>query len=163
MMVKSDKEHSPTINERPRYIKQTVSDQLGDSNTYMRLHKFQADALMRQIRTLLIWWIDKYKTVLMKMELKYIRYHLRHNKDPYPKFYLLFKVHKDPWATRPIVSCSGSLLHSLGLWVDSKLNAIAQTQRSYIKNSLTLKQRLLKLRLPPTTCLFFCGCRVNVH
>ena len=154
MIVKCDKNLGPAVIETPRYIKRAFSDHLGDSNTYMRLHKFQADALMRQIRTLLLRWIDKYKTVLSKMELKYIRYHLRHNKDPYPKFYLLFKVHKDPWATRPIVSCSGSLLHSLGLWVDSKLNAIAQTQRSYIKNSLTLKQRLLKLRLPPTARLF---------
>ena len=54
----------------------------------------------------------------------------------------------------PIVSCPGSLLHGLGIWVDRKLQEIAQKTISYFKNTLELKQQLLHLNLPPNTCLF---------
>jgi hypothetical protein len=44
---------------------------------------------------------------------------------------LTMKVHKTPLKTRPIVSCSGSILEGIGIWVDSKLKIAARRQRSY--------------------------------
>ena len=64
------------------------------------------------------------------------------------------KVHKTPWTTRPIVSCSGSLLHSLGVWVDRKLQSVARSQRSYLKSSHQLKELLIHITLPPNAVLF---------
>ena len=58
-------------------------------------------------------------------------------------------VHREP-----IVSCSGSLLHGLGVWVDRKLQEVAQNTISYFKNTLELKKQLLKLNLPTNARLF---------
>ena len=74
--------------------------------------------------------------------------------DPYPVFYITLKIHKTPWTTRPIVSCSGSLLYALGTWVDRKLQGIATRQPSYLRSSLDFKSLALPLELPTNAKLF---------
>jgi hypothetical protein len=76
------------------------------------------------------------------------------NKECFPVFYLTFKVHKTPLKTRPIVSCSGSLLYGLGIWVEDKLQKVACLQQSYFKSLLDLKNNLNILRLPLNAQLF---------
>ena len=60
----------------------------------------------------------------------------------------------DQLKSRPIVSCPGSLLHRLGVWVDRKLQEVAQNTISYFKNTLELKKQLLDLN-QPTNARFF--------
>ena len=60
----------------------------------------------------------------------------------------------DHLKSRPIVSCPGSLLHGLGVWVDRKLQEVTQRIVSYFKNILELKKDLLDLNLPRNTRLF---------
>ena len=98
---------------------------------------------------------------MMKMERAFIQDELNANQSPYAWFYLTLKAHKlkpgqtvDSLKSRPIVSCPGSLLHGLGVWVDCKLQEVAQKTISYFKNTLELKQQLLHLHLPPNTHLF---------
>ena len=95
------------------------------------------------------------------MERAFIQEKLDSNKAPYAQFYLTLKAHKlkpgemvDNLKSRPIVSCPASLLHGLGVWVDRKLQEVAQNTISYFKNSLELKEQLLKLNLPPNARLF---------
>ena len=56
--------------------------------------------------------------------------------------------------SQPIISCPGSLLHGLGVWVTCKLHEVTKKTISYFKNSLELKKQLLLLHLLPNTCLF---------
>ena len=95
------------------------------------------------------------------MEQAFIWEKLDSNKVPYARFYLTLKAHKlkpgemvDHLKSRPIVSCPGGLLHGLGIWVDRKLQEVDKNTISYFKNSLELKEQLLKLNLPPNACLF---------
>ena len=60
----------------------------------------------------------------------------------------------DHLKSRPIVSCPGSLLHGLGVWVDQKLQEVAQKIVSYFKNTLELRKELLDLNLPRNARLF---------
>ena len=95
------------------------------------------------------------------MEHAFIREELKSNQSPYARFDLTLKAHKlkpgqtvDHLKSRPIVSCPGSILHGLGVWVDCKLQEVAQKTVSYFKNTLELKQQLLELSLPRNACLF---------
>ena len=104
-------------------------------------------------------WVKKHKQILSRGEKKFLLHELEENKSPFPVFYLTMKVHKDPWVSRPIVSCSGSLLHPLGLWVDSQLQKVARTVPSYFGSSYKLKQELVALELPPGAKLFTANAR----
>jgi hypothetical protein len=64
------------------------------------------------------------------------------------------KVHKSPLKTRPIVSCFGSLLYGIGVWVDDKLQNIACRQKTYFKSSYDLKKELINMHLPSSAHLF---------
>ena len=95
------------------------------------------------------------------MERAILRKKLKSNQSPYARFYLTLKAHKikpgqtvDQLKSLPIVSCPGSLLHGLGVWVDRKLQEVAQRTVSYLKNTLELKKELLDLNLPTNARLF---------
>ena len=95
------------------------------------------------------------------MERDFIREELKSNQSPFGCFYLTLKVYKpkqgqtgDQLKSRPIVSCPGSLLHGLGVWVDRKLQEVAKNTISYFKNTLKLKKHLLELHLPTNARLF---------
>jgi len=90
----------------------------------------------------------------MQSKRKFLQHHRLLNESPFPVFYLTVKVHKTPLKTRPIVSCSGSLLYGLGVWLDDKLQKVAQQQKSYFKSSFDLKTDLVALQLPPDARLF---------
>ena len=89
------------------------------------------------------------------MECAFICKELKSNQSPFARFYLTQKAHKlklgqtvDHPKSQPIVSCPGGLLHGLGVWVDRKLQEVAQKTVSYFKNTLELKKQLLELHLP---------------
>jgi hypothetical protein len=109
---------------------------------------------MSQVKTQILRWLTTHKKSISSNERKFIKHHLSTNRSPFPVFYLLLKVHKTPWSTRPIVSCSGSLLYSLGVWIDRQLQVIVKQLPSYLKNSKALKDDLIPLHLPPGALLF---------
>ena len=95
------------------------------------------------------------------MERAFLRKELKSNQSPYARFSLSLKAHKlkpgqtvNQLKSRPIVSCPGSLLHGLGVWVDGKLQEVVQNTISYFKNTLELKKPLLNINLPTNTRLF---------
>jgi hypothetical protein len=58
------------------------------------------------------------------------------------------KVHKSPWAVRPIVSSvSGSVTHGLGCWLDQQLKLLIRKLPSYIESSFGLKTQLGRLNV----------------
>ena len=98
---------------------------------------------------------------MTKIERAFICKELKSNQSPFARFYLTLKAHKlkpgqtvDHPKSRPIVSCPGSLLHGLGVWVDRKLQEVAQSTVSYFENTLELKKQLLELHLPANARLF---------
>ena len=89
-----------------------------------------------------------------KQELRYLNHHFDPKEAKLPVFYLTIKKHKTPWTTRPIVSCSGSLLYHLGVWVDLHLQKVATTQPSYIESSKDLVEDFSTRTLPACCSLF---------
>ena len=142
IVVHCDKNIGPSIIEKDEYIRMAFRDHLQDHNTYQHLTPEEATTFGDRIRKRLTDWLKRWSSIIPFSEKKFIRQALRDSKtDPISTFYLLMKVHKTPLATRPIVSCSGTLLHSLGVWVDDKLQRIIIKQKSYFKSSAALNDR----------------------
>jgi hypothetical protein len=72
-----------------------------------------------------------------------------------PQFYILPKVHKTPWKTRPVVSCVGSFNEIASKWLDFKLSQLVYLCPSHTKDSFQILQDLKELGpLPPNARLF---------
>lgn len=156
LVVQCDKNLGPATIERHRYIEFAKNDHLKDGSTYKQISRqdaaWRASAIANGIKK----WIKDFQGSLEDNEKRFLRYHLKSNKTPFSFLYLLFKVHKTPLKTRPILSGSGSLLQPLGMWIDDKLQPIAQTCKSYFKSSYVLKSLLMDMELPPNARLFTC-------
>ena len=155
LVVQCDKNLGPAVIEKSRYIEMAFRDHLSDKKTYMRLTNKEAESKADLLKRWITSWIHKHRKLLLRSERKFMEHHLSENKDPFATFYITMKVHKPPpLVSRPIVSCSGSLLQALGIWVDDKLQITARAQRSYFKSSFVLKQKLQNLDLPAGALLF---------
>ena len=161
LIVHCDKNLGPAIIEPHDYLKIAMRDHLNDTTTYKLLNPSEIECPTTIIKKSIVAWLKTHHKKLTKMEQAFIREKLDSNKAPYARSYLTLKAHKlkpgetvDHVKSRPIVSCPGSLLHGLGIWVDCKLQEVAKNTISYFKSSIELKEQLLKLNLPPNARLF---------
>ena len=161
LIVPCDKNLGPAIIERHDYLKIAMRDHLSDTTTYKSLTTSEIDRFSSDITKIILGWMKTHHKTLTKMERAFLRKKLKSNQSPYTRFYLTLKTHKlkpgqmvDNLKSRPIVSCPGSLLHGLGVWVDRKLQEVAQRIVSYFKNTQELKKELLNLNLPRNARLF---------
>jgi hypothetical protein len=155
IVVQCDKNLGPACVDIPTYIQLAFRDHLHDESTYQYLTLDEAQHRGAFIRKSLQTWTTKWKADLTTNELKFIRSALKDPEtDHISTFYLLMKIHKSPLKTRPIVSCSGTILYYLGIWVDDKLQKLAKRQQSYFKSSFELKTELTAMVLPPNATIF---------
>ena len=71
------------------------------------------------------------------------------------KFYIMPKLHKTPWKTRPVVPTCGTILHGISRWANYHLWKLIHLIPSYIKDCIDVKEKLEALGpLPPGTRLF---------
>ena len=79
---------------------------------------------------------------------------LRSSEEPWGFLRILFKVHKVPLKTRPVVSYCWNLLHPLGQLITECLQPLAIMQKSYLQDSFTLKKELDQQKVPSNARLF---------
>ena len=161
LIIPCDKKLGPAIIKCHDYLKIAMRDHLSDTTTYKSLSTSEIDRYSHEINKNILDWLKTYNKKLAKMERAFIREELKTNQLPFARFYLTLKAHKlkpgqtvDQLKSRPIVSCPGSLLHGLSVWVDCKLEEVARRTISYFKNTLELKKQLLELHLPTNARLF---------
>ena len=161
LVVNCDKNLGPALINTSTYVNRAFDDHLSNAQVYKQYTEDEATDHMEKVATEVRLWLIKYakstktRQGISKQSLKYLRTNFDPDKSKLPVLYLTLKVHKDPWTTRPIVSCSGSLLYHLGVWVDTQLQEVATAQATYIKNSKVLKDQIIPLSpLPPGARLF---------
>ena len=154
IIVNCDKNLGPAVLETNVYISRAIHDHLRHGHIYRKLSHRDADTAKQQIIKFIRKWIRQNKDDLTSQQRTYLRYNLRNNISPWSYFYIMVKIHKNPWATRPVVSYSGSLLFPLAVVVERQLQIVAQLQPSYLKNSSHLKTMLLNSSFPPNSVLF---------
>ena len=140
LIVPYDKNLGPAIIERHDYLRIAMRDHLSDTTTYKSLTTSEIDCYSSEIKKHILGWLKTYHIKLTKMERDFLCTELKSNQSPYTRFYLTLKAHKlkpgqtvDQIKSRPIVSCPGSLLHGLAVWVERKLQEVAQNTISYFK------------------------------
>jgi hypothetical protein len=146
MIMQTDKNLGPAIIERTTYIKRAIDDHLSDESTYRHLSKMEADELIEFIILQLKTFLKDYEKALSKQDCTFLERSMKVD-DPYSYFYILAKIHKTPWSTRPIVSACGGILHGIGRWVDKQLQPICKKLPSYVSSSFELKQQILNLSI----------------
>lgn len=156
LVTKTDKNLGPAIIERDIYIQRAFQDHLLDPVTYRQLPDDEADYLLNKVTTQSMTFI--YKNFKGGHPTRSFLIRSLEFDDPmkrFAHFYIIPKIHKSPWKTRPIVSYSGSLLHGMGKYLDTILQPYAQAVPSYTKSSYELKKKLEQLPpLPPNARLF---------
>ena len=163
IIVKSDKNLGPCILETESYIKFALEDHLNCRQTYRKLSHTSASTHMDAVRKKIQKFLYQNRKLLPKEAIRYIRTKTKECTDPFPKLYLLMKVHKQPLKTRPVVSCTGSLLHPLGVWLDTALQPIATSLPSFIASSYDLKEALNDLPPLPEGALLFTADAVSMY
>lgn len=163
---KTDKNLGPAVIERDVYIRRALDEHLLNADTYRQLTEAQASGRINCIRNLVNHFITTYfpkpkraedESATAKATRTFLQRSLSTVIDPYAYFYLLAKIHKTPWVTRPIVSYSGSLLHGLSRWADGELQRICRHLPYALRSSSILVDDLKKLNnLPPDAKLFTC-------
>lgn len=103
-----------------------LEEHLMDKKTYIRIIKDGADKRIKTIKMMINHFINN--SNLSESDKIYLNRYLKTNinNDPYSYFYLLIKVHKTPWKTRPIVSISGSVNYAISKWLDGELQKVIQ-------------------------------------
>lgn len=149
VIVKTDKNLGPAILDRDTYIEKAFDEHLL-TDAYRQITQEEAENGIKHIRSSIIFFINKFN--IPKNDKKYLKrwLEMKINDDPYSYFYLLIKVHKTPWKTRPIISGSGGVLYALSKWVDEELKKILRFLPYRIESSKELVEKLKLLnKLPP--------------
>lgn len=155
IVLKSDKNLGPCVLERDTYIRRALSDHLSDTATYLELSSADADARCQTVKSKIErFMINHFKKRENNDDRKYFERYLATVDDPYSYFYLLAKVHKILWATRPIVSTVGSVTYGLARWVDIQLKAVIKLLPFTVASFYVLSTKLRELRVPATASVY---------
>ena len=163
VIAKADKNLGPCIIERDQYINLALRDHLRCRQTYQKLSYDDAVKHMTTVRKKISSFLYRHRKTLSSKERKYIRKKTAEVIDPFPVLYLLMKIHKHPLKTRPVVSCSGSLLHPIGVWLDTALQPIATSLPSFIGSSYDLKEALDTIPILPADAKLFTADAVSMY
>jgi len=143
------------------YCQDALRNHLLVESDYRRLSEDEAWDLAKAAHKSIMKWLQSYRSLLDDGAYGYIYDKTNENmKDPFGKFYTLYKLHKKPdsngnYPTRPVCSDCASITHALGKWVDEQLQPIFKSQRTYFKNSYELKLLLSKMKLTGHRYSFF--------
>ena len=158
----TDKNLGPAIMERELYIRRAYQDHLGHANTYQALSNEKAHALMEDTALRLKALVDLHRHKLPKGEVVYFdrSYGPQRNgastpQHRVPLFYLTLKVHKQPWSTRPVVSCVASFAEVFSKWLHIQLQKLLPLSQTYLRDSNQVLEELEAIGpLPPGAKLF---------
>jgi len=166
VVLKTDKNLGPAILERDIYIQKALAEHFSETTTYRCLTELESQGRLKAIERIIRSHVSWFHTVTRKNYLgletrehtdagKFIIYHLDASlsSDPFAYFYLLPKVHKTPWSTRPIISVSVSITYGLAKWLDISLQDIIKCIPFAVRSSAKFVEKIRSLGTVPSKCL----------
>jgi hypothetical protein len=158
----SDKNLGPVLMERRTYFERCLSDHLLCSNTYVQLTEKEATEQILHTRKTLLQLRLNYRKDLTETENTYFRRNAN-IKHRLPQFYIIIKIHKQPYKTRPIVSCVGSFLNAFSKWVDTHLQKLLPFNPTYTKDTSHVLQDIENPKSTKSLKTFHLQRRIHVH
>jgi hypothetical protein len=147
IVIASDKNLGPCIIEIDKYINKCLDDHLNKANTYKELQELDARLLNEEnYRFLCKHFIDDKQATLTDQARAFFENELLGFRDgkgivykkqsiTFPYFYAMPKMHKNPWASRPVVSGVCSVMKALSIWLDVQLQSVVHLCPCYLKDS----------------------------
>lgn len=162
IVTPTDKNLGPAILERATYKRRCLQDHLLDTTSYRQLTATEAAEKIRTQRAIMESIIHSYKHHLAQHEQTYFK-RVFQTDCRLPQFYVTPKVHKTPWATRPIVSCVNSTLGYLSKWVDRQLQKAVHLCPGYLKDSTQVLRELQAMGTLPNTAVIVIADAVSMY
>lgn len=162
VIVPSDKNLGPALMDREIYIKRVLQDHLGNDKTYQQLSPQRAQCILQQVKSEVEHLIQEHKEILTTAERTWFERHLRRD-HRMPQFYIMPKVHKTPFATRPVESCIDSFSEVASKWLDYRMTQLLHMSRTYIKDSNETREELLELDCLPAHARLFTADAVSMY
>jgi hypothetical protein len=136
------------------YLERAWTDHLSNNKIYQRLSFAECNRQVALLTRLYKSFLDRFfppksddRTFLLQS--------FEQNEWQLPYFYLIAKIHKTPWTTRPIISTCGSHVEGLGRWADRQLRAIIKELPYVATSSPDVLQQLQALSPLPDGARFF--------
>ena len=156
IIIAADKNLGPCIMDIELYITRCLKDHLNKADTYEEVTEM--DALLIQednFRWICKRFIDTtneisdfdrkfFKETLIGERDATNRQHLK-ERISFAYFYAMPKMHKNPWATRPVVSGVSSVMEPLSKWLYVQLQRIVHLCPCYLKDSWHFLNDIKKL------------------
>jgi hypothetical protein len=146
MIIKTDKNLGPAFIDRKQYVQRAFQDHLCNKETYQKLQPLAAKLHVKKLRSRISTFLELHFPE-NHPDRVYLSPKLETATDPFAYFYILAKIHKAPWSTRPIVSVSGSLLEGLGKWCNIQLQKICQDLPYIFRSAYCVKSAIDELQI----------------
>jgi len=145
----SDKNAGITIMNRTDFISEAMKH-LNNSQNYNEISNEQSQLLIRYILELVnsIFSPTNYASSSKPWFDTLCKYCINNiNNKTTSTFYVLPKVHKTPFSTRPILACHSALLQNFSAFLAFCLQPFVEKTQTYIKNSRNFLKKLRSLNL----------------
>lgn len=159
----TDKNLGPAIIERTVYFSKAFADHLGKDQIYQRLTVNTANKIMAETKQILTDLVDKHQSELCEAEKTYFQRSIQKVGHRTPQFYLLFKVHKVPLMTRPVVSCVGSFPEIFSRWLDHHMAKFLPLASAHLKDSNQVLEETKLLGILPIGARLFTADAISMY
>jgi hypothetical protein len=171
----TDKNLGVAILEMSLMIERALSDHPLDTSNYIELTNAAAQQINEaSFRLILRTMVDDWRH-LDPQTIIYFTCTLCTQRDPdtgqvihpehlhLPYFYILPKVHKTPWKTRPVVSAISSVPESLSKWIDLHLQQVIHLCPAYLQDTWQLLCDLRTLGQIPLDTVMYTADAVSMY
>jgi hypothetical protein len=171
----TDKNLGVAILEMSLMIERALSDHLLDTSNYIELTEAAAQQINEASFRLILRSMVDDRRHLDPQTIQYFTRTLCTRRDlatgqviqpehlHLPYFYILPKVHKTPWKTRPVVSAVSSVPESLSKWIDLHLQQVVHLCPAYLQDTWQLLRDLRALGPIPLDTVVYTADAVSMY
>ena len=155
IILPSDKNLGPVIMLRSVYIRRCLDDFLAKPTQYERLSEQQAGSSSAYVS----YYFNRFEgstysdTIIDEIQTFFTRGSRKFG-NKRAVFRAMPKIHKSPWALRPVIAKVGTTIECISKWLDYELQKLRKFIPTYIKDSRDYHQKITSRQWPAGTKIF---------